>query len=201
MPSLLVKYSGASPTGALGSPGCRPLAGRLCAVLVTPSGARSVSVLSLPPPLPPSSCFSRLRVSHAPSSSWNHPAFILSIPVSLPRPCSYPGRHGPLGWGEGSCLVGVRILINPFCAVQSPGWKASSDGLPARTERPRGALRACLGCRAVAWAQEGPGGFYPGGTGVCRAWGHHPGPCPQTHVLRTIVIIDPSFFCCCEARI
>ena len=106
-----------APRTAHGCPGCRPLAGRLCAVLVTPSGARSVSLLSLPPPLPPSSCFSRLRVSHAPSSSWNHPAFVLSIPVSLPRPCSYPGRQGPLGWGEGSCF---SLKASAFLCLFSP---------------------------------------------------------------------------------
>lgn len=148
--------------------------------LLVSRGSESLTLLPHPGITPHSSCLSLSR-SRGP------------VPI--------PADTDPWVGVRGSCLVGVRILINPFCAVQSPGWKASSDGLPARTERPRGALRACLGCRAVAWAQEGPGGFCPGGTGVCRARGHHPGPCPQTHVLRTIVIIDPSFFCCCEARI
>ena len=170
MPSLLVKYSGASPTEGVSDrprvPGCRPLAGRLCAVLVTPSGARSVSLLSLPPPLPPSSCSSRLRASHVASPSWNHTR-IHPIPVSFPRPCPCRGRQGPLGWGGGSCLAGVRVLINPPCAVQSPGWEAGSNGSPARTERPRGTRGACLGVQAVSWAQRGPGGFCPSGAGVC----------------------------------
>ena len=67
------------------------------------------------------------------------PAFILSLSPSC-GPVPVGADRNPLGWGWGwgSCLVGVRSLINPPCAVQSPGWKAlmvSQRGLSGRAER------------------------------------------------------------------
>ena len=67
------------------------------------------------------------------------PAFVLSLSPSC-GPVPVGADRNPLGWGWGwgSCLVGVRSLINPPCAVQSPGWKAlmvSQRGLSGRAER------------------------------------------------------------------
>lgn len=72
------------------------------------------------------------------------PAFILSLSPSR-GPVPIGADRDPWVGAGGSCLIGVRIIINPPCAVQSPGWEAGSDGPPARTERPRGTREACLG--------------------------------------------------------
>ena len=196
MPCLLVKSSGASPTeSASGRPRVAWLQTAcwgLCAVLVTPSEPRSVSLLPPPPALSPRLVSPGSELLTLPPSR-NHPR-IPPIPVFLPRsfaPLPPSGQTGAPGLGWGLAWLRVRIMINPLCGVSNPGWKAGSDvprggphGLSGHAER----------LEPISAADRWPGrtrGWGPvsGRGGGVQDPGPPPRACPPTHVLRTVVIL------------